>query len=144
MWKLDYKGSWMPKNWCFLTVVLEKCLESLLDCKVKPFNPTGSQPWIFIGNTDDETEAPILWPTDVKRWLMEINPNAGIDWRQEEKGMTEDEMVEWHHQVRGLEFEQALGVGDGQGSLASCSPWVGHTKSWTWLSDWRTNKKYKH
>ena len=88
MWELDNKESWVLKNWCFWTVVLEKRLESFLDCKVKPFNPTENQPWIFIGNIDAETEAPIFWPPDVKSWPFEKDPNAGKDWRQEEKGMT--------------------------------------------------------
>ena len=124
MWELDYKESWAPKNWCFWTVVLEKTLESLLDCKeIKPINPKGNQSQIFIGRTDAEAETPILWPPDVKNWLIGKDPDAGKDWMQEEKGTIEDEMVGWHHQVDGHEFEQALGVGDGQGSLVCCSPW---------------------
>ena len=126
MWELDYKESWVLKNWCFWTVVLKKALESPLDSKeIKPVNPKGSQSWIFTGRTDAEAEAPILWPPDVKNWLTGKDPDAGKDWRQEEKGMTEDEMVGWHHWLNGHEFEQALGVGDGQGSLACYSPW-GH------------------
>ena len=124
IWELDYKESWAPKNWCFWTVVLEKTLESPLDCKeIQPVHPKGNQSWIFIGRTDAEAEAPILWPPDVKNWLLRKDPDAGKDWRQEEKGMTEDEMVGWHHWFDGHEFEQALSVGDGQGSLACCSPW---------------------
>ena len=124
MWELDYKESWAPKNWCFWTVVLEKTLESLLDCKeIKPINPKGNQSQIFIGRTDAEAETPILWPPDVKNWLIGKDPDAGKDWMQEEKGTIEDETVGWHHQVDGHEFEQALGVGDGQGSLVCCSPW---------------------
>ena len=124
MWELDHKESWVPKNGCFWTVVLEKTLESPLDCKeMKLVNPKGNQPWIFIGRTDAEAKAPILWPPDVKNWLIRKDPDAGKDWRQEEKGTTEDEMVAWHHWLNGHEFEQALGVGDGQGSLACCSPW---------------------
>ena len=135
MWELDHKEGWVPKNWCFQIVVLEKTLWNPLDCKeIKPVNPKGNQPWLFIGMTDNETEAPIFWPHDVKSWPFEKDPNAGKDWRQEERGW-QDEMVEWHHQLSGLEFEQALAVGDGQRSLACCSLWVGHTKSWTWLSD---------
>ena len=129
MWKLDYKASWAPKNWCFWTVVLEKTLESPLDCKEsKPVNPKGNQSWIFIGRTNVEGEAPILWPADVKNWLIGEDPDGRKDWRQEEKGMTEDGMVGWHHWLYGHELEQAPGFGDGQGSLACCSPW-GHKES---------------
>ena len=120
MWELNYKESWAPKNWCFWTVVLEKTLKSPLDCKEnKPVNPKENQPWIFIGRTDAEAEAPILWLPDAKNWLLGKYPDAGKDWRQEEKGTTEDEMFEWHLQLDGHEFEQALGAGDGQGSLQS-------------------------
>ena len=126
MWELDYKESWVPKNWCFWTVVLEKTPESPLDCKeIKLFNPKGNQSCIFTGRTDAKAEAPILWPPDAKKWLIGKDPDAGKDWRQEEKGTTEDEMVGWHHRPDGCEFEQAPGVGDGQGSLACCRPW-GH------------------
>ena len=129
MWELDYKESWVLKNWCFWTMVLEKILESPLDCKeIKPVNPKRDQLWIFIGRTDAEAETPILWPPDVKNWLIGKDPNTGRDWRQEEKVTTEDEMVGWHHQLNGHEFEQTPGVGDGQGSLACCSPW-GHKES---------------
>ena len=121
MWELDYKESWALKNWCFWTVVLEKTLESPLDCKeIKLVNPRGNQPWIFIGRTDAEAESPVLWPPDVKSWLIGKDPDAGKDWRQEEKEMT-DEMVGCHQQLD--EFEQAPEVGDGQGSLVCCSPW---------------------
>ena len=123
IWELDHKEGWVPKNWCFQTEVLEKTLESPLDCmEIKPVNPKGNQSWIFIGRTDAEAEAPILWPPDAKSWLIGNDHKAGKDWRQEEK-RTEDEMVGWHHQLVGHEFEQALGDGEGQGSLASCSPW---------------------
>ena len=118
------KKGWVPKNWCFWTVVLEKTLESLLNCKeIKSVNSKGNQSWIFIGRTDAETEAPILWPPRRKSWLIRKDPDAGKDWRQEQKGMTEDEMVGWHRWLSGHEFEQALEVGDGQGSLACCGPW---------------------
>ena len=128
MWVLDHKESWVLKNWCFWTVVLEKTLESPLDCKeIKPVNPKGNQSWIITGRTDAETEAPILWPPDAKKCLIIKDPDAGKDWSQEKKGTTGDEMVGWHHQLNGHEFEQAPGVGDGQGSLARCSPW-GHKK----------------
>ena len=124
MWELDYKESWVPKNWCFWTVVLEKTLESPLDCKeIQTVHPKGNQSWIFIGRTDAEAETSVLWPPDVKNWLTGKDPDAGKDWRQEEKKTTEDEMVGWHHQLNAHEFEQALEVGDGQGSLACCSPW---------------------
>ena len=114
------KESWAPKNWCFWTVLLEKTLESPLDCKeIQPVNPNGNQSLIFTRRTD--AEAPILWPPDAKSWLIGKNPDAGKDWRQENKGTTEDEMVGWHHQLDGHEFEQARGVHDGQGSLACCS-----------------------
>ena len=104
MWDLDYKKSWMPKNWCFWAVVLEKTLESPLDWKeIQPVYPKGNQSWIFIGRTD--AEAPILWPPDVMNWLIWKDPDAGNDWRQEEKGTTEDAMVEWHHRLDGHEFE---------------------------------------
>ena len=104
--------------------MLEKTLESPLDCKeIQPVHPKGNQSWIFIGRTDGEAETPIIWPPDVKNWLIGKDPDAGKDWGQEEKGMIEDEMVEWHHRLDGHEFEQALGVGDGQGSLACCSQW---------------------
>ena len=133
MWELDYKESWVVKNWCFWTVVLEKTLESLLDCKkIRLVYPKGNQSWIFIGRTD--AEAPILRPPDVKNWLIGKDPDAGNDWRQ---GMTEDELVGWHHWLNGHEFEKAVGDGRGQGSLAYCSPWG--CKSETWLSNWTTN-----
>ena len=123
IWMWEYKASWVPKNWCFLTVVLET-LESPLDCKeIQPVHPKGDQSWVFIGRTDAEAETPILWPPDVKNWLIGKDPYTGKNWGQEEKGMTEDEMVGWHHWLNGHEFEQAAGVGDGQGSLACCSPW---------------------
>ena len=123
MWELDYKESWALKNWCFWTVVLEKTLESSLDCKeIQLVHSKGNQSWIFIGRTDAEAEAPILWPPDGQNWLIGKDPDAGNDWRQEEKGTTEDKMVRWHHWLNGYEFEQALRVGDGQGSLACCSP----------------------
>ena len=123
MWELDHKEGRVLKNWCFQTVVLEKTFESPLDCQeIKPVNPKRNQPWIFIGRTDAEAEAPILWPPDVKSCLTGKDFNAGKDWRQE-KGTTEDETVGWHHQLNGHEFEQTLGDGEGQGSQACCNPW---------------------
>ena len=114
----------VPKNWCFQTVVLKKTLESPLDCKeIKPANPKGNQSWIFIGRTDVEANAPILWPADAKSWLTGKDPDTEKDWRREEKGTKEDKMIGWHHQLNGHEFEQALGDGEGQGSLMCCSPW---------------------
>ena len=118
MWEVDHKEGWVLKNWCFWTGIGED------SCKeINPVNPKGYQSWIFIGRTEPEAEAPILWPPDVKSWLFRKDPDAEKDWRQEEKGPTEDEMVGWHHQLNGHEFKQALGVGDRQGSLACCSPW---------------------
>ena len=106
MWELDYKESWVPKNWCFWTVVLEKTLESPSDCKeIQPVHPKGNQSWMFIGRTDVEAETPILWPPYAKSWLIGKDPDARKDWRQEEKGMTEDGMVGWHHRLTGHEFE---------------------------------------
>ena len=122
MWEMDFKKSWEPKNWCFWTVVLKKTCESPLDCKeIKLVNSKGDQSWIFFGTTDAEAETPILWPSDVKNWLIGKDPDAGKDWRQEEKGTTEDEMVWWHHQLNGHEFEQAPWVGGGPGNLACYS-----------------------
>ena len=136
MWELDHKEIWVLKNWCFWTVVLEKTLESPLACKeIKPVHPKGNQSWILTRRTDADAEAPILWPPEVKNWLIGKDPGAGKDWRQE-KGITEDEMVGWHHRLDRHEFEQALGVGDGQGSLACYSLWGRKEKSWTQLSYW--------
>ena len=123
MWELDYKESWARKNGCFWTVVLEKTLESPLDCKeIQPVHPKGNQSWTLIGRTDAETETPILWPPDVKNWLTGKDPDAGKDLSQEEKGMTEDEMAGWHHRLNGHEFEWTPGVDGGQGGMACCSP----------------------
>ena len=123
MWELDYKESWVLKNWCFWTVVLEKILESPLDSKeIQPVHPKRNQSWIFFERTDAVAETPILWPPDAKSWLIWKDPDAGKDWRWKEKGMTEDEMVGCHHWFNGHEFEQSPGVGDGQISLVCCSP----------------------
>ena len=122
MWELDYKESWVLKNWCFWTVVLEKTLESPLDCKeIQPVHPKGDQSWIFIGRTHAETETPILWPPDTKNWLIWKDPDAGKDWRWEKKGMTEDEMVGWYHHLNGHGFGWTPWVGDAQGGLMCCS-----------------------
>ena len=124
MWELDCEESWVPKNWCFWTVVLEKTLESPLDCKeVQPVHPKGDQSWVFIGGTDVEAETPVLWLPHAKSWLIGKDCDAGRNWGQEEKGMTEDEMAGWQHQLDGHEFVWTLGVSDGQGGLACCDPW---------------------
>ena len=124
MWELDCEESWAPKNWCFWTVVLEKTLESPLDCKeIQPVHPKGDQSWLFIGRTEAEAETPVLWPLGVKSWLIWKDRDTGKDWRQKEKGTTEDEMVGWYHQLNGHEFEWTLGVGDGQGGLLCWGPW---------------------
>ena len=112
MWELDHKEGWVPKNWCFQTVVLEKTLESPLDSKeIQPVNPKGNQPWIFTGSTDAEAEALILWPPNAKSRLIGKDPDAGKDWRREERGVKEDEVIGWHHWLNGYEFEQTLGDG---------------------------------
>ena len=129
MWELDYKESWAPKNLYFQTAVLEKTLESPLNCKeIHPVHPKGDQSRLLIGRTDAEAETPILWLLDAKSWLIWKDLDAGKDWRWEEKGTTEDEMAGWHHRLDGHEVEWTLGVGDGQGGLACCSPW-GHKES---------------
>ena len=121
--ELDYKESWVSKNWCFWTVVLEKTLESPLDFKeIQPVHHKGDQSWVFIGRTDVEAETPILWSPDAKSWLIGKDPDAGRDWGQE-KGMAEEEMIGWHHQLNGHEFGWTLGVGDGQGGLECCGSW---------------------
>ena len=139
---MDYKDSWAPKNWYFWTVVLKKTLESPLDSQeIQPVHPKGNQSWIFIGRTDAEAKTPILWPLDAKSWLTGKDPDAGKDWRQE-KGMTEDEMVGWHHQLDEHESEQALRIGNGQRGLACYSPWGSKESdtterlNWTELNYW--------
>ena len=122
--ELDCEESWAPKNWCFWTVVLEKTLESPLDCKeIQPVHAKGDQSWMFIGRTDAKAETPILWPPHAKNWLIGKDSDDGRDWGQEEKGTTEDEMAGWHHWLNGLEFGWTPGVGDGQGGLAFCDSW---------------------
>ena len=145
MWELDYKESWVPKNWCFWTVELEKTLESPLDCKeIKPVIPKGISPECSLEGLMLKLKL-ILWPPDVENWLTGKDPDAGIDWRQEEKGMTKDEMVGWHHWLNGHEFEQAPGVCDGQGSLACCSPW-GHRVRQDWGTEvnWQEETEKHH
>ena len=124
MWELDYKESWAPKNSCFWTALLEKTLESPLDCKkIQPVHPKGDQSWLFIGRTDAEVETPILWPPDAMSRFIWKDTDAGKDWGQEEKGITEDEMVRWHHRLNGHGFGWTLGVGDRQGGLECCGSW---------------------
>ena len=133
-WTIKKAECWRTDVW---NLVLEKILESPLDNKeIKPVNPKGNKPWIFIGRTDAEAETQIFWPSDAKSWLIGKDPDAGEDWGQEEKGMTEDEMVEWHHWFDGYEFEQTLGDCEGQGSLVCCSQW-GHKESDT--TEWLNN-----
>ena len=135
MWELDHKEWWAMKNWWFWTVVLDKTLESPLDYKeIQQVNAKGNQSWLFIGQTDAEAEAPILWPTDVKNLLIRKDLITGKDWKQEEKRTIEDEKTGWHHWLDEHEFEQAPGVGEGQGSL--CAVVHGVENSRTWLSDW--------
>ena len=124
MWEWNHKKGWALKYRCFRTVVLEKTLESPLDSReIEPVNPKGNQSWIFIGKTDAEAEAPVLWPPDANSQLIGKDPDASKDWRQEEKGTTEDKVVGWHHEFNGHEFEQTLRDCEGQGSLVCCSPW---------------------
>ena len=121
MWELDHKEGWTLKSWCFWTVVLEKTLESPLDCKkIKPVNPKGNQPCIFIERTDAEAETPILWPLDAESQLIRKDPDAGEDWGQEEKGVIEDEMVGWHHNSVDISLSK---ICERQGSQVCCSPW---------------------
>ena len=135
MWELDYKESWALKNWCFWTMVLEKTLECPLDCKeIQPIHPKWDQSWVFIGRTNVEAETPILCPPDAKSWLIWKDSDAGKDWGQEEKGMTEDEMVGWHHRLNGYGFGWIPGVGDEQGGLVCCVV-HGVAGSRTWLTD---------
>ena len=148
MWELEYKESWAWKNWCFWTVVLEKTLESPLDCKeIHPVHPKGDQSWVFIGRTDVEAETPILWPPDAKSWLIWKDPDAGKDWRQEEKGTTEDEMAGWHHRLNGHEFAWTPGAGDGQGGLACCDSWVRKESDMAerlnWIEPWKPTDNLK-
>ena len=144
MWELDYKEkSWVPENWCFWTVVLERTLESPLDCKeIQPVHPKGNQSWIFIERTEVEAETPIVWLPDAKSRLIWKDPDAGKDGRQENKGTTEDKMTGWHHRFDGHEFEQALGVGDGQGSLPCYSPWDCQELDRTERLNWIEHRQY--
>ena len=129
MWELDCEEDWALKNWCFSTVVLEKTLESPLDCKeIQTVYPKGDQSWGFIAMTDVEAETPILWSPDAKSWLIWKDPDAGKDWGQEENGTTEEEMIGWHHRLDRHGFGWTPEVGDGQGGLGCCSLW-GHKES---------------
>ena len=149
MWELDCEESWAPKNWCFWTVMLEKTLESPLDCKeIQPVHLKVDQSWVFIGRTNAEAESPILWPSHVKSWLIGKDSDPGRDWGQEEKGMTEDEMAGWHHRLNGYEFEWTPGVGDGQGGLAWCNSW-GRKESATperlnWIDENKRSEKLRY
>ena len=134
MWELDCEEGWAPKNWCFWTVVLEKTLESPLDCKeIQPICPKGDQSWVFFGRTDAKAETSILWPPHAKSWLIGKYPDAGKDWGQEEKGTIEYEMAGWHHRLDGHEFGWTPGVGDGQGGLGCCGSWCRRVRH-----DWAT------
>ena len=136
MWELDCEEGWAPKNWWFWTVVLEKTLESPLDCKeIQPVHSKGDQSWVFIGRTD--AEIPILWPPHAKSWLIGKASDAGRDWGQEEKGMTEDEMAGWHQRLNAHEFEWTPGVGDGQSGLACCNSWCCRVRhNWATELNW--------
>ena len=141
MWELDNKEGKVLINWCFWIVVLKKILESPLESmEIKPVNLKGNQLWIFIGRTDAEAEAPILWPPDMNSWLRK-DPDAGKDWRQEEKRVTEDEMVGWHHWLNGHELGHTPGDDEGQGSLVCYSPWGQEELNMTW---WLNNNNYQN
>ena len=148
--RVELWRSWVPKKWCFWTIVLEKTLESPLDCKeIQPVHPKGDQSWAFIGRTDAEAETQILWPPHVKSWLIGKDPDAGRDWGQEEKGTPEDEMAGWHHRLYGHEFKWTPAVGDGQGGLVCCDSWsrresdTSEWLKWTELN-WKSLKSQSH
>ena len=143
MWELDSEESWVSKNWCFWTVVLEKTLESPLDCKeIQPVYSKGHQSWVFIARTDAEAETPVLWPPHAKSWLIGKDPDAGRDWGQEEKGMTDDKMAGWRHRLDGHEFEWTPGVGDGQGGPVCCDSWGRKESDTTERLNWRLRKSF--
>ena len=135
--RVGLEESWAPKNWCFWTVVLEKSLESPLDCKeMQPVHSKGDQSWVFFGRNEAKAETPVLWPPHGKSWLIGKDSDAGRDWGQEEKGTTEDEMVGWHHRLDGHEFEWTPGDGDGEGGLACCDSWGRKELDTTELLNW--------
>ena len=141
MWESNCEESWVTKNGCFWTVVLEKTLKSPLDCKeIQSVHPKGHQSWVFIGGTDAEAETPIFWLLHAKSWLIGKDPDAGRDWGQEEKGTIEDEMVRWNHQLDEHEFEWTLGVGDGQGGLACCDSWGRKESRHNWATELKWTK----
>ena len=145
MWELDCEESWAPKNWCFWTVVLEKTLESPLDCKeIQPVHSKGDQSWVFMGRTDAKAETPILWPPHAKSWLIGKGSDAGRDWGQEEKGTTEDEMAGWYQRLDGRQFEWTPGDGDGQGGLVCCDSWGHKELDTTEQLNWTELKKTKN
>ena len=149
IWELDCEESWAPKNWCFWTVVLEKTLESPLDCKeIQPVHSVGDQPWDFFGRNDAEAETLVLWPPHVKSWLIGKDSDAGRDWGQEEKATTEDEMAGWHHRLYGHEFEWTPGVGDGLGGLACYNSWgrkeSDTTERLNWTDAWQDGRILGH
>ena len=146
MQELDCEESWAPKNWCFWTVVLEKTLESPLDCReIQPVHSKGDQPWVFFGRNDAKDESPVLWPPHVKNWLIGKVSDSGRDWGQEEKVMTENETAGWHHQLDGREFAWTPGDGDGQGGLTCCNSWgckeLDMTEGMNWI-ELKVNKAY--
>ena len=143
MLELDCEESWVPKNWCFGTVVLEKTLESPLDCKeIQPVHPKGDKSWVFIGRTDAKAETPILWRPHAKSWLVWVDPDAGRDWGQEEKGATEDEMAGWHHRLDGHGFGWTQGAGDGKGGLACYNSWGCKESDPTEQMNWNWTQHY--
>ena len=145
MWELDCEECWAPKNWCLWTVVLEKTLESPLDCKeIQPVHSKGDQSWVFVGRTDAVAETPVLWLPHVKSWLIGKDPDSGRDWGLEEKGTTEDEMAGWHHQLDGHEFEWTPGVGDGQEGLACCDSWAHKESDKTERLNWTEVLKFDY
>ena len=145
MWELDCEESWAPKDWCFWTVVLEKTLESPLDCKeIQPVHLKGDQSRVFIGRTDVEAETLILWPPNAKSWLIWKDPDAGKEWGQEETRMTKDEMVGWHQWLDGFRFGWTPGVGDGQGGLACCSSWGRRESDMTEQLNWAELRSQLH
>ena len=144
VWVVLLFENWALKNWCFWTVVLEKSLDSPLDFKeIQPVHPKGDQSWVFIGRTDVEAETPILWPPDVKSWLIWKDPDAGKDWGQEEKGTTENEIAGWHHWLGGHESEWNLGVGDGQGGLVCCGSRDRKESDTTERLNWLTDRPFE-